>query len=63
MRRKPYVMDVNRKRNCYSCGGFGHLVWNCRNQKIIGQEKRMEYRDNVNNVSNLKKKENLVVLD
>jgi len=62
MRRKPYVIDVDRKRNCYSCGGFGHLVWNCRNQKIISQEKRMEYRDNVNNVSNLKKKENLVVL-
>jgi len=22
----PYIMDVDRRRNCYSCGGFGHLV-------------------------------------
>jgi len=22
----PYIIDVDRERNCYSCGGFGHLV-------------------------------------
>jgi len=21
-----YAMDVDRRRNCYSCGGFGHLA-------------------------------------
>ena len=26
MRRDSYVIDVNRERNCYSCGGFGYLV-------------------------------------
>jgi len=26
IRRDPYVMDVNRGRNCYNCGEFGHLV-------------------------------------
>jgi len=31
----PYVMDVDRERNCYSCEGFGHLVQNCRRQ-IMG---------------------------
>jgi len=30
MRRDPYAMDVDRERNCYSCGGFGHLAQNCR---------------------------------
>ena len=63
MRRDPYAMEVDRERNCYSCGEFGHLVWNCRNQKRIGQERKIEYRDNRNNSNNLKEKENLVVLD
>ena len=25
-RRNPYIMDIDRERNSYSCGGFGHLV-------------------------------------
>jgi len=31
--RNPYVIDVDRRenRNCYVCGGFGHLARNCRN--------------------------------
>ena len=49
MRRDPYVMDVDRGRNYHGCGGFGHLVWNCRSWKIIGQGKRIEYRNNLNN--------------
>jgi len=31
MRRDLYTIDVDRRRNCYSCGGFGHLARNCRN--------------------------------
>ena len=45
-RRDPYVMDVDRGRNCYNCGGFGHLARNCRNKGIgnkIGKGKRLEY--------------------
>jgi len=30
-----YTVDVDRERNCYSCGGFGHLVRNYKNQKIV----------------------------
>ena len=32
--RNPYTMDVDRRknRNCYICGGFGHLARNCRNR-------------------------------
>ena len=46
--RNPYAMDVDRRknRNCYSCGGFGHLARNCRNREIgnrIGEGRRLEY--------------------
>jgi len=41
-------MDVDRRenRNCYNCGGFGHLVRNCRNRGIgnrIGNGRRLKY--------------------
>jgi len=31
-RRNPYVMEVNRGRNCYACGGFGHMARHYRNK-------------------------------
>ena len=27
-------------------GGFGHLARNCRNQSIVGQERKIKYEDN-----------------
>jgi len=41
--KNPYAMNVNRRenRNCYACGGFGHLARNCRN-KGMGMNRRME---------------------
>ena len=41
--RNPYAMDVDRRenRNCYTCGGFGHLARNCRNRGM-GINRRME---------------------
>ena len=57
-------MDVDKGRNCYSCGGFGYLAWNCRRQRIMGQESRVEYEDNHNNrQNNLNGKEDLIVLN
>jgi len=32
-RRDPYVMEVDRGRNCYACGSFGHMAYHCRNQE------------------------------
>ena len=49
-------MDVNRRKNYYSCRGFGHLV-RSRNQGIIGQGRRIGYEDNLNIMNNLKEKE------
>lgn len=63
MRRDLYVIDVNRERNYYNCRRFGHLVQNCKNQKIIDQERRIEYRNNLNTLNNLKEEENLVVFN
>ena len=28
----PFAMEVDRGRNCYACGGFGHMARNCRNR-------------------------------
>jgi len=39
-------MDVDRGKNYYSCGGFGHLAQNCRRQGIMGQGRRTKYEDN-----------------
>ena len=37
--KNPYTMDVDRRenRNCYACGGFGHLARNCRNRGITNR--------------------------
>jgi len=59
----PYAIEVDRRRNCYSCGGFGHLAQNCRRQ-IMGQERRMEYENtHSNGQSNLNGEGDLIVLD
>jgi len=53
VQRNLYAMEMDRSnRNCYSCGGFGHLARNYRNRRIenrIGEGRRLEYRGNENN--------------
>jgi len=63
IRRNFYAIDVDRRRNCYNLKIFSHLARNCRNQRIVGQERRMKYEDNSNNMNNLKEEKNLVVLN
>jgi len=48
---------MNLERNCYSYGILD--IW----QGIVGQEKRIKYRNDSNNWNNLKENESLVVLD
>ena len=69
-RRDPFAMEVDRGRNCYACGGFGHMACHCRNR---GRGRPMEGRrveysggrieEILDNVNNLKGGENLELLD
>jgi len=64
-------MEVDRERNCYACGGFGHMACHCRNQGQRGrvaEERRLEYvggriEGNYEQLNNLKEVENLESLN
>jgi len=68
-RRDPYAMEVDRGRNCYACGGFGHIAHHCRNRGgRVAEERRLEYgrggiEGNFEHSKNLKGVENLEFLD
>ena len=70
-KRDPFAMEIDRGRNCYACGGFGHMACNCRNQGIRGrvaENRRVEYGggriEEIENFSNnLKVDENLELLN
>ena len=67
----PFAMDIDRGRNCYTCGGFGHMARNCRNWGMkgrVGDNRRMEYREGrIEEIStfsnNLKEGEDLELLN
>jgi len=69
-RRDPYMMEVDRGRNCYTCRGFGHMAHYYRNQgreKVVNR-RRLECgggRIEGNHVyeNNLKEEKNLEFLD
>ena len=47
-RRDPYAMNVDRGRNCYTYGGFGHLARNCKIRGTRGkieEGRRLEYEN------------------
>ena len=70
-RRDPFAMDIDRGRNCYTCGGFRHMARNCRNQGMkgrVGENRRVEYGggqiEEIMDISNnLKGAENLELLN
>ena len=52
VQRNSYTMDVDRGRNCYTCGEFGHMFQHCRNrgtENRIGKGRRLEYKSRENN--------------
>ena len=66
----PFAMEVDRGRNCYACGGFGHMAHHCRNRGRGRpmEGRRIEYRGGrieeiLDNSNNLKGVENLESLD
>ena len=70
-RRDPFAMDIDRGRNCYACGGFGHMARHCRNQGMrgrVGENRRVEYGggsiEEITNIGNdLKAGEDLELLN
>ena len=69
-RRDLYAMEVDKGRNCYACGSFGHMAHHCRNRgrgrPMNGR--RVEYGggriEEINeHLNNLKEKENLELLN
>ena len=70
-RRDPFAMEIDRGRNCFACGGFGHMARHCRNRGMRGrvaENRRVEYgggriEEMSNFVNNLKEEENLELLN
>ena len=69
-RRDPFAMEVDQGRNCYACGGFGHMAHHCRNRGRGRpmEGRRMEYsggriEEIFDNANNLKGGKNLELLD
>ena len=66
-----FAMEVDRGRNCYDCGGFGHMACHCRNRVQKGRvadNRRVEYGggriEEISNFeNNLKEGENLELLN
>jgi len=70
LRQDPYAMEVDRKRNCYTCGEFRHMACHCKNRgrgrPMDGR--RVEYggggfKGNIKQIRHLKEVENLEALD
>ena len=70
-RRDLFAMEVNHGRNCYACGGFGHMACHCKNQGQRGRvvdNRRVEYgggriEEIINLLDNLKEGKNLELLN
>ena len=66
----PFTMEVDRGRNCFACGGFGHMAHHCRNRGRGRpmEGRRMEYgggriKEIFDQKDNLKGVENLELLN
>jgi len=70
-RRDPFAIEVDRGRNCFACGGFGHMARHCRNrgrEGRVAENRRVEYgggriEEITNFLNNLKEEENLELLN
>jgi len=65
-RRDPFAMEVDCGRNCYACGGFGHMAYNCRNRGRVIRRAEIgggRFEGNIKQIGHLKEVENLEALD
>jgi len=62
----PFAMEVDRSRNCYACGGFGHMAHNCRNRGRVMRRVEIgggRFKGNIKQIRHLKEVETLEALD
>ena len=62
----PFAMEVDRGRNCFACGGFGHMARNCRNRGRMVRRVEIgggRFEGNIEQIGHLKEVENLEALD
>jgi len=65
-RRDLFAMEVDRGRNCYTCGGFGHMARNCWNRGRVMRRVEIgggRFEGNIEQIGHLKEVENLEALD
>jgi len=65
-RQDPFAMEVDWRRNCYACGGFGHIARNCRNRERVMRRVEIgggRFEGNIEQIRHLKEVENLEALD
>ena len=65
-RRDPFAIEIDRGRNCYACGGFGHMARNCRNRGRAMRRVEIgggRFEGNIEQIGHLKEVENLEALD
>ena len=65
-RQDPFAMEVDRGRNCFACGGFGHMACHCRNKERVMRRVEIgggRFEGNIEQIGHLKEVENLEALD
>jgi len=65
-RQDPFVMEIDHGRNCYACGGFGHMARNCRNRECVMRKVEIggeRFEGNIKQIGYLKEVENLEALN
>jgi len=62
----PFAMEVDRGRNYFACGGFGHMACHCRNRGRVMRRVEIgggRFKGNIEQIGHLKEVENLEALD
>ena len=69
-RQDPYAMEVDQRRNYYTCRGFGHMAYHCRNRgrgrPMNGRRVKYgggRFEGNIKQIGHLKEVKNLEALD